>query len=42
MRKAVCHGKKINKKKKSVDFFCKSMDWFTCDRDLRHRRINQI
>ena len=31
------HGMLVNKK--ITHFFCKSMDWFLCDRDLRHERV---
>ena len=31
------HGMLVNKK--ITHFFRKSMDWFLCDRDLRHERV---
>ena len=30
----------LSHKNKSVDFFCKSMDWFVFDKDLLHEIVN--
>ena len=30
----------LSYKNQSIDFQCKSMDWFLYDRDLRHERVN--
>ena len=30
----------LSYRKKSLDFYSKSMDWFLYNRDLRHERVN--
>ena len=29
----------VSYRKQSTDLLCKSMDWFLCDRDLRHKEL---
>ena len=26
----------------SIDLLCKPMDWFLCDRDIRHEKVNRV
>ena len=35
-RKAISH------RNQSIDFLCKSMDWFLYDRDIRHERVTYM
>ena len=32
----------LSYRNQSIDLLCKSMDWFLCDRDLHHERVNVI
>ena len=30
----------VSYRNQSIDFLCKSVDWFLCDRNLHHERVN--